>query len=822
MSKKILSVLLALVLLTLLYACGTKPGSGEQTARIITVFKNEGSDIRVTKENNQEFEAKEGFKLSEGYKFTTGVDSYSYLKLDEESLVKVDQQTQLEVSKLNDKNLKLTVVSGAISVDAAPQKPDNTLEVQAGNSALAVRGTLFVVEKDEQNQAKMSMLSGLGDVNGTALKAGFVLDSTQTATDPQPIVINEDLSLFLLEVILENKDLLLQEGTFSQADMDNIANLIAAKKSGEKKQDKEDKDKKDKNGDKSAKDAKDDSQKPATTKDNSSSQKNTTPAADSSPNNGSGNTPAASSQSSASSSSTASSSSSASSRASSSSSSQASSSSSSAASSSSSGSGAAAIIGGRSYNNVYEAINDAQTGEVVEILDNCSIPSGIVSSLDAGAQLFIKNGKTFTVDGTFTIENTANLTVQSGSNFVVNSGNSLKNQGVINIYGQLKNNTTGRIINESTGQINIESTGTFENQTTIADGFSNAGQLHIASGGRFDNLGKFQSAGTLTGVDERSKLYFGPASSNSGTGLQAFRDNQNQPIDPGTLPGKTLLYGNSTFRAPSVVLTAGSTSQYFGSLQTALAQPGGGTITVYENIPLTASIPQGFTLVIPDGITVTQSQRISIDGTLQVEGRMLFSSNATLSASGEIAIAATGQAQVSANSYFSVAGTLRNLGIFTNNSSVSGLLVSGILQNDGSFNNNGRLTVGSAGALTSSGTWLNNSAAALQISGSFTNTGALTNLGTLSAENNARFTSQAGTMDHLAGRMIFKNTSLDISGGIQNSAANTASEIQFKSVGSPAFASAQFFTAAGTQITLPADLQNKTFTWDPGRSAWKI
>jgi hypothetical protein len=207
----------------------------DMRARNITIFEVDGDDIRMTKGAAREFRARAGTSLFDGYTVLTGIDSYAYLRLDDNSIIKMDQQSSVSIGKASRNRLTVNVLSGGISVQVAPQAAGTTFEVRAGNSALAVRGTSFICEINEKDEAIFHMLSGSGEVNGQLLRAGQSLtvhgsfsggEKNQTLSDFR---YNENLSLFTLVEMEDNMDRLISFGVFNESDRERTSRMIHAR-----------------------------------------------------------------------------------------------------------------------------------------------------------------------------------------------------------------------------------------------------------------------------------------------------------------------------------------------------------------------------------------------------------------------------------------------------------------------------------------------------------------------------------------------------------------------------------------------------------------
>lgn len=221
---------IAIVLAVLMAVQITPQVLAAETARTIVIFETEGDDITMTKGTARSYKASVNLRMANGYTTTTGKDSYCWLKLDEESLVKQDQNSKLQFGDASGSKLSISVLSGAITVNAATQKPGESVEVKAGNSALAIRGTIFVVENLPHNRAVITMLTGSGDVNGIPLSAGEVMSIYDTQEkkvyEKRELVVDKNLSLPVLEAILEYIGDIVDAGVVDADEVESVIALI--------------------------------------------------------------------------------------------------------------------------------------------------------------------------------------------------------------------------------------------------------------------------------------------------------------------------------------------------------------------------------------------------------------------------------------------------------------------------------------------------------------------------------------------------------------------------------------------------------------------
>jgi len=226
MLKKYFAFLLAIIVLVNLFPLSF---AVDPSAQQVSIFKIEGGGVKMTKGTAKEFNARAGLRLYDGYTVKTPDKSNAWLKLDEASLLKMDGKTEVGVSKASRNKLTVSVKNGSAAVDAN-LKSGNEIDVQVGNTTLAVRGTFFVVEYLGGKHVIYTMLKGSGIINGKHhLGAGQSMTAHDEGTMPdQDFTIRntelEHYSSFVLQTILENSDKL--GDIFTPEDFAKIKELL--------------------------------------------------------------------------------------------------------------------------------------------------------------------------------------------------------------------------------------------------------------------------------------------------------------------------------------------------------------------------------------------------------------------------------------------------------------------------------------------------------------------------------------------------------------------------------------------------------------------
>jgi hypothetical protein len=135
--SKFLTLTLAVMMLSLT-ACRS---DDDLTGRTIGIFKIEGANATMTKGDDKPFDAKAGMRLGANYTTQTGGNTYAYLVIGEDSLVKMDENTEISVDQISERALKLNLLNGEILINEKQKSGD--FEIQAGNTTLGIRGTFF-------------------------------------------------------------------------------------------------------------------------------------------------------------------------------------------------------------------------------------------------------------------------------------------------------------------------------------------------------------------------------------------------------------------------------------------------------------------------------------------------------------------------------------------------------------------------------------------------------------------------------------------------------------------------------------------------------
>ena len=140
MKKRILALTLALSLL--LTACG-----GGASATTMRLRKTEGT-VGVSDGEGKDVEPRDDLGLYSGYGVDTQTESYAWISLDEAKLTKLDQDSEIAITK-EGKKLEIEVRSGSLFFNVTePLADDETMDIRTSTMMVGIRGTCGWVTQD--------------------------------------------------------------------------------------------------------------------------------------------------------------------------------------------------------------------------------------------------------------------------------------------------------------------------------------------------------------------------------------------------------------------------------------------------------------------------------------------------------------------------------------------------------------------------------------------------------------------------------------------------------------------------------------------------
>lgn len=155
---------------------------GQDSYRSILIYQLEGS-ADIEREGSGNIRAAEDLYLESGDRLTVADNSSVRLKLDDDKYVMAEENSILSIEAAGneaDSKTKIQLEQGAITNEIQnPLSTDSEYEVNSPNSVMAVRGTIFRVEteidEEEEVNTKVSVFSGKVSM-GALLEDGTIGD----------------------------------------------------------------------------------------------------------------------------------------------------------------------------------------------------------------------------------------------------------------------------------------------------------------------------------------------------------------------------------------------------------------------------------------------------------------------------------------------------------------------------------------------------------------------------------------------------------------------------------------------------------------------
>jgi hypothetical protein len=208
MKKKILIGIIGLVVIAVGVVCLITLLPKDETYRSIKVFKIEGT-VEVSR-NSEVLEAYEQMMLKNNDEVSVGENESLILKLDSDKYICLDENTKIKLIS-SEKDSSKTVIElkeGKIIGEVKEKLKDGeTFEVETPNSVMAIRGTTFSVEVDEETdeyEVTYQLVDGTVDV--------FVFDQTSGTTKVNSVELQSEQAI----VVSVSKDAFIESTSLTQ------------------------------------------------------------------------------------------------------------------------------------------------------------------------------------------------------------------------------------------------------------------------------------------------------------------------------------------------------------------------------------------------------------------------------------------------------------------------------------------------------------------------------------------------------------------------------------------------------------------------------
>ena len=193
-SVKFLALALSAAMLFGLTACG-----GGASATTMRLKKTVGT-VGVSDGEGKDVSPRDDLMLYSGYGVDTSSESYAWISLDEAKLTKLDQDSEIAITK-EGKKLEIEVKSGSLFFNVTqPLADDESMNIRTSTMALGIRGTCGWVTQDTAAllEGKVEVTAGEQSVTISAGEVAFITDSGEIEVFP---FTREDVPVFVLPEI---------------------------------------------------------------------------------------------------------------------------------------------------------------------------------------------------------------------------------------------------------------------------------------------------------------------------------------------------------------------------------------------------------------------------------------------------------------------------------------------------------------------------------------------------------------------------------------------------------------------------------------------
>lgn len=213
-----------LSLFLVLSMCVGQSYAAEATATTVQLMKTEGT-VDVTNSGGRALTVREDMRLYNGYHVNTGAKSYAWVNLDSDKLTKLDESSEMELRKENQK-LEILLNEGSIYFNVEkPLEDSESMNIRTSTMVVGIRGTCGWVRVIDRWTTEVSVLEGSvqctvtdpvsGQIKTTIVKGGekavFVVYDPARAGDKCDILLDnfteEDIPGFVLVELVRDTPL---------------------------------------------------------------------------------------------------------------------------------------------------------------------------------------------------------------------------------------------------------------------------------------------------------------------------------------------------------------------------------------------------------------------------------------------------------------------------------------------------------------------------------------------------------------------------------------------------------------------------------------
>ena len=199
---------------------------GELETRIMEIYSVDGQDVSLTGSALGAVTVSAGLRLYDGYGIFTGKNTICHIRLDSDSLIRMDSLSRILVNRATSTDLSITLEDGQVLINIQNQYPGHKTEIAVGDftitisdaNALFIAGRRWGFEYAIVLDGTVYVYDGLVVV----VTAGHVIGRRFGESFETTRVIVEYLDSFAWQAILDLQERVLEAGAISVEDLEWI------------------------------------------------------------------------------------------------------------------------------------------------------------------------------------------------------------------------------------------------------------------------------------------------------------------------------------------------------------------------------------------------------------------------------------------------------------------------------------------------------------------------------------------------------------------------------------------------------------------------
>ena len=198
-------------------------GGGLET-RIMEIYSVDGHDVGLVGSAHGAVMVGAGLRLHDGYSIFTGKNTICHIRLDSDSLIRMDSFSRIWVNRATATDLSITVGDGQVLINIQNQCSGHITEIVVGNFVITTSdASALLIAGRRGDFGYVIVLEGIVYVcDGQAVSAGNIFGRQFGEPFEMTSIIVENLDSFAWQAIFDFRERVLEAGAVSEEDLEWI------------------------------------------------------------------------------------------------------------------------------------------------------------------------------------------------------------------------------------------------------------------------------------------------------------------------------------------------------------------------------------------------------------------------------------------------------------------------------------------------------------------------------------------------------------------------------------------------------------------------